>query len=684
MKPEQMAALRSSAVISEDSIPQAFLVTAATLPWPNGVDSSSPSVWKDGTLYQYNSWGGAPRLATGPSLFALTPQGAVSYDHVMVGGGWLEAIVEAPDGTLYGIYHQEKPDVCPGTNLVVPQIGMARSRPGSGWGTQWEDLGLILQTRTKPLDCAAAAAEFAQIPGNPGFADGVGDPTLVLDGSGQYLYVYFGEYGGDPSEQGLSVARMDFADRDSPSGRVYKYYNGDFTEPGLGGASTPVFPATIPEQQVDASMLWGPTIHWNTYLSQWVMVMNLSGDAQFNNHSGYYYVSYSPDISNPGAWSVPVKLYGLAPSPYYPMVSGVEPGSGTDKLAGQVARFFNGNASTTEIHFSLSPPGAVDIGLAQLTLNAGSSVYNGAYQLLMQSDGNLVLYTSGQPVWSSVTSGRQCQNCFATFQGDGNLVLYDNGSAYWSSGTSGRNAAVLRMQQSAPYLEVLDPAGDVLWSSSAGSSSPPPPAPPPPPGPPTPPPAPPSSGGSCSSMQQDYASTCGDSVTGTSGQGDPASCAGWCASQNANACEWSGGTCYAESGNACSNYQSAITRGWWAATCTPGSAPPATGSFSSGQLTLNGNDVTLYQDMVLSMQGDGNLVIYRAGNPLWASGTSGRSCGTNCMMAFQGDGNLVLYDNGKAYWSTATNSQGQTLVWSGTAPYLKILNGADVVIWRSH
>merc|ERR1712224_51226 len=42
----------------------------------------------------------------------------------------------------------------------------------------------------------------------------------------------------------------------------------------------------------------------------------------------------------------------------------------------------------------------------------------------------------------------------------------------------------------------------------------------------------------------------------------------------------------------------------------------------------------------LTMQGDGNLVLYRGGDPLWASGTDGEY-GAHCV--FQKDGHFLVY-----------------------------------------
>ncbi|NVJ60249.1 MAG: DUF5011 domain-containing protein [Gammaproteobacteria bacterium] len=72
-------------------------------------------------------------------------------------------------------------------------------------------------------------------------------------------------------------------------------------------------------------------------------------------------------------------------------------------------------------------------------LNVGEQIEssNGAYRLTMQTDGNLVLYTSnGSPVWASGTNGTAATR--VTLQGDGNLVIRDaGGAAVWSSKTAG-------------------------------------------------------------------------------------------------------------------------------------------------------------------------------------------------------------------------------------------------------
>ena len=102
-----------------------------------------------------------------------------------------------------------------------------------------------------------------------------------------------------------------------------------------------------------------------------------------------------------------------------------------------------------------------------LSLAQGASLNLGYANLLMQGDGNLVLYRSdGVPLWSTGTYGQNCgaNQCFALFQGDGNLVVYNAGRPLWNSGTAGLPAAQLVFSAQAPQLEIVQ-SGRVLWAN---------------------------------------------------------------------------------------------------------------------------------------------------------------------------------------------------------------------------
>ena len=115
-------------------------------------------------------------------------------------------------------------------------------------------------------------------------------------------------------------------------------------------------------------------------------------------------------------------------------------------------------------------------------------------------------------------------------------------------------------------------------------------------------------------------------------------------------------------------------------TSPPGSpAPDHGGSAGRTDLMLPG-DVMRPGDAVRSndgrfefvYQGDGNLVLYQHGTPLWASGTHGRAPGAVVM---QHDGNFVMYDtNDVPVWSCG-GSYGYAGAW------LIVQDDGNVVIY---
>lgn len=68
------------------------------------------------------------------------------------------------------------------------------------------------------------------------------------------------------------------------------------------------------------------------------------------------------------------------------------------------------------------------------------------FQMVLQNDGNLVLYSPTKAVWATLTNGSAAS--YLAMQKDGNLVLYDgNDHPIWQSGTSGRGISALVLQQ---------------------------------------------------------------------------------------------------------------------------------------------------------------------------------------------------------------------------------------------
>lgn len=333
------AAESSAASRASNRTSSVRLRPAPRLQMPHSVDCNSPSHWDGGTFYVFNSTG-HPYRSSGTDLFHLGAPQEVRFDNTVKGGRWIEASWRAEDGVLYGWYHFEPTGLVPGTGLTAPRIGALRSTDN---GATWRDLGIVLEARANTLKPEAK---------NGYFAGGNGDFCVVLDAERRFLYSYFSNYAGELGEQGVAVARMEWKDRDAPVGKVFKWFEGNYTEPGRGGKLTPLFPAFTAWEREDCEAYWGPSIHWNTALNQYVMLLNRAKGKGWVQEG--IYISFAPQLDGTPRWSPPQKI--LNGGNWYPVVAGLDSNQRmTDKLAGRVARFFMGQTSEWEILFT--PPG---------------------------------------------------------------------------------------------------------------------------------------------------------------------------------------------------------------------------------------------------------------------------------------------------------------------------------------
>ena len=130
-------------------------------------------------------------------------------------------------------------------------------------------------------------------------------------------------------------------------------------------------------------------------------------------------------------------------------------GSGWDFVTGW------GTPNVSELYSAICVPtspiygGEINEGTL---LKPGQIVYSaaGTHELVMQDDGNLVLYnvTNGAAVWNSGTHGNA--GAYAVFQTDGNFVVYSaSGKALWFSSTNGVSYS--------QYLAVQDDGNMVIY-----------------------------------------------------------------------------------------------------------------------------------------------------------------------------------------------------------------------------
>ena len=108
-------------------------------------------------------------------------------------------------------------------------------------------------------------------------------------------------------------------------------------------------------------------------------------------------------------------------------------------------------------------------------LDPGQSMQsdNKLHTLIMQPDGNVVLYDQrNQPLWATNTGGRITPGRFI-MQTDGNLVLYDsNGKPRWASNTCNSPGAFLNVQDDGNLVvyragSQTETADNALWASGS-------------------------------------------------------------------------------------------------------------------------------------------------------------------------------------------------------------------------
>jgi hypothetical protein len=309
---------------------------------PGDIDCSSPGHWDGDTLYMFYSTG-HPFRSSGPDIFHLSrPSQRVKFDNEAgwkMGGRWIESTHKAKDGKLYMWYHNEPPLA---TGRTAPRIGSMVSTDN---GLNWHDLGIVLEAPEASNNLKSA---------NKYFVGGNGDFAVIADLNKKYLYFFISTYNNDQAEQGIAIARMRYSDRDTPTGKVFKWHKGEWNEPGLGGHVTPFFTVLIDWHKPDVDAFWGPSIHWNTHLNTWVMLLNRAKDKNWMQEG--IYISFNPELSDATGWTKPVKILDakdLEKSKWYPQVMGTDSARHqTDKLAGKTARLFVAGVSKWEIVFS--------------------------------------------------------------------------------------------------------------------------------------------------------------------------------------------------------------------------------------------------------------------------------------------------------------------------------------------
>lgn len=312
----------------------------------------------------------------------LMPPNAAPGKPGLHGAVWFETLYKDPadktDQTLYALYHNENyPSTLPydpktgigyldvnwpqglkgaDTKTAVCRIGIMKSIDG---GKSWKDKGIVLEDYQQRMILK---------PHNTGinFAGGVGDPSAVANG--QYLYIFFGEYGYpasynagtyDPafewSGQCISIARILLSDLENPVGKAKRWNGLSFNSPAdsvgdpVESLQIPLASGGGPASSPKAKYYWGPSVSWNTYLNCWVMLMAKAEGPSWKGSSIYISFNKNADLGqekNSQEWSAPEKLLDKpGHTLWYPSLQPVNTASDkankyTSLRLGQQARLF--------------------------------------------------------------------------------------------------------------------------------------------------------------------------------------------------------------------------------------------------------------------------------------------------------------------------------------------------------
>lgn len=299
----------------------------------------------------------------------------------------------------------------------------------------------------------------------------------------------------------------------------------------------------------------------------------------------------------------------------------------------------------------------------ELTTNQRITSNNGKNYLVLQGDGNLVVYASGTAVWATGTNGKGAVRL--RLQGDGNLVLRNAaGSALWSSGTNGTGGARLTMQDDG-NLVLRNASGASVWSTKTAQTTP-------------------------KDTTKPVITLTGNanvSIIEGSVFSDPGATATDDTDGNITSKIVVSGTVNTNTpGSYTLQYNVKDAAGNSAATVTRNIVvtPAAKDTLATDvDLKVNQRITSANGSYYLTLQSDGNLVLYtQAGKALWASGTNGKGA---VNFRLQGDGNLVLRNAaGSAVWSSKTNGKGGTRLLVQNDGNLVLLNAAGNAVWSTN
>ena len=362
---------------------------------------------------------------------------------------------------------------------------------------------------------------------------------------------------------------------------------------------------------------------------------------------------------------------------------------GLSLIAGPFSLRPSTSGATTTVGSSISVGQTLQVG--QRLLSA-----NNAYQLVMQSDGNLVLYPGnttalGTAIWHTHTFGNP--GAYASFDASGGLLIISpTGGILWTSGVPARNGGQLVLSNSG-FLQEVNSSNTQVWTSRTAPSVP------------TPPPVATLPAGqqmragqrlvSANNAYQLVMQSDGNLVL-YPGNTTALGTAIWHTHTFGNPGAYASFT--ASSGLVIENAANTVI---WRSNTSPGSGSelalvntPALIELNSSNVKVWGSDtgpisVTTTTAPTTTTTTTAPLTWFLNGNQTMTAGQRLVSTNGQYQLLMQSDGNLVIYPGnttalGTAYWSTRTsNHPGAYAAFNGSGEFF-IYSNTNGILWRTN
>jgi len=395
-------------------------IVAVTAITPIG-DAAATSISTPGTcgVSACRSNGGSSALTTA-SPSAQDPSASTP-----TGGGYWEV---ASDGGLFSFGNAKFYGSMGGKPLNKPIVGMASTPTGGGYWEVASDGGLFSFGNAKFYGSMGGKPLNKPIVGMASTPTGGGYWEVASDGGiFSFTAPFYGSMGGKSLAApivGIVVSRR------------------DSTLP-----ATTTAPSSPQSVSVSAVMSASATFSWKPPVT---------------NPPGSSYIVTGLPGCDPGT-STSCVASGLAPfSNYTPCVSMIVGVTSSPPTCGQT--------------FTTLPTDLGDGLPTGQAIRQGQALFSpaGTYFAVLQYDGNFVVYhytasnLSRVAQWATATAGTPATALI--MQTDGNLVLYEPGTPLWSSATAPSAHDYLTMQNDG-NLVVYSSAGVPLWSSGSGRTS---------------------------------------------------------------------------------------------------------------------------------------------------------------------------------------------------------------------